>query len=133
MVAWVARKPRSRSAAASSCWVRIGRCSTRSRMARWRSCFMTSMDSAIPEAEPRDDDERREADPVQDEDTDPVRAEVAEDDSDREQAREERGDHAGHQRDEGHVDARLAGDDLAKLPDSRAGGDRGGHQEREPR
>ena len=31
-VAWVARKPRSRSAAASSCWVRIGRCSSRSRI-----------------------------------------------------------------------------------------------------
>ena len=43
IVAWVVRKPRSRRAAASSCWVRIGRCSTRSRIARWRSCFMTSI------------------------------------------------------------------------------------------
>ena len=32
IVAWVVRKPRSRSAAASSCWVRIGRWSTRSRI-----------------------------------------------------------------------------------------------------
>ena len=46
IVAWVVRKPRSRSAAASSCWVRIGRWSTRSRIARWRSCFMTSIGRA---------------------------------------------------------------------------------------
>ena len=44
-VAWVARKPRSRSAAASSCWVGSRACPSRSRIACWRSRFMTSIAS----------------------------------------------------------------------------------------
>src|SRR6478736_2789582 len=133
MVAWVVRKPRSRRAAASSCWVRIGRCSTRSRMARWRSCFMTSMAALCGPDAGRDQqqDGPREDEAIDHEDVEGVGPHVVEEHPDREQPGQERRDQADEERRDADVDPRLAADELPELQQRGPGGHRRGHQEAE--
>src|SRR5438034_1805599 len=142
-VAWVARKPRSRSAAASSCWVRIARCSTRSRIARWRRCFITSTvvllkvpatraaTGLAAQSQPGDDDDGRQQDAIDDEHVGGVSADVAEQDADGEEAGNERRDHADDEWRDLDRQPRLAGEELATLVDRRQGDDGGRHEERE--
>src|SRR6476646_3631897 len=130
IVAWVVLKPRSRRAAASSCWVRIGRWSTRSRIARWRSCFMTSIGRPRL-SQPRNDDDGSQDEAIDDEDGQGAGPEIAQQEADRQDAGGERGDHPDDQRSKLDRHTGFAGHQLADLEDGRADDDGRRHQERE--
>ena len=133
IVAWVVRKPRSRRAAASSCWVRIGRCSTRSRIARWRSCFITSMArSARSGDEEHDEDEGGHDQALNDEDEVGVGSEKRSRTVIAIRPETSAAADADHERPELDRHAGIAGEQLADLGPDRAGDDRGRHEEAEP-
>src|SRR6478735_7684687 len=98
-------------------------------MARWRSCFMTSIGRSAWLPEPDDDDDGRHDDAIDDEDRQRPRPQVAEHEADRDHPGHERGEHPGEEWAGADVDARLPGDELADLEDGRTSRDRRRHQE----